>query len=155
MKYSKILAAFALFAGLAGAAPASAASAHTVADLNLRAGPSVRYHRIAVIPAGSRVAVGRCLSSRNWCKVRWRGLRGWVSSRYLRFIRFQPRYYPRPPVIYFEYHDRRWRDDHDRWHKRRVYPRRKVDRRRWNRDHDRLHRRLPKNRKRWLRRRRR
>jgi uncharacterized protein YraI len=148
-----LFSALLIFAGLTAAAPAAASTAHTIATVNMRAGPSIRYARIAVLPAGSRVAVSYCHSTRSWCKVRWRGLRGWVSRRYLRFVSFQPRYYPRPPAIYFDFRSRRWHDDHDRWHKRRPYPRRKADRRRWNRDHDRIHRPPPKRKKRIIRRR--
>lgn len=143
-----LFSAFVIICGLTAASPAAAATAHTITAVNMRTGPGVRYARIAVLPAGARVAVSYCHSSRSWCRVRWGGRRGWVSRRYLRFVGFQPRYYPRPPVIYFDFHDRRWRDDHDRWHNRRPYPRRKADRRRWNRDHDRLHLRFSKPRKR-------
>lgn len=151
MVFRRLIAVLIFAAAAAACTPAAARTARTTADVNMRAGPSVRYHRIAVIPAGSRVDVRYCLDRRAWCRVRWRGLGGWVSRRYLSFAGYRPRYYseppiyyPRPPGLYFEYRDRRWRDGHDRWHKKRPYPRKKSDRRKWNRDHDRWHRRPPR-----------
>jgi len=84
-----------------------------------------------------------------WCRVYWRGFRGWVSRRYLRYGEYRPRVHG-PPIIYFEYRDRRWHDDHDRWHRHRPYPKRKkkTDRRKWNKDHDRWHEKSRKKKKR-------
>jgi len=151
MVFRSLLAILVFVAAAAAGTPASARTARTIADVSMRAGPSVRYHRVAVIPAGFRVDVRYCLQRRSWCRVRWRGLGGWVSRRYLSFAGYRPRYYSeppgfytRPPGLYFEYRDGRWRDRHDRWHKRHRYPRKKFDRRRWNRDHDRFHHRLPR-----------
>jgi len=130
-------------------APASALSGYTTADVNMRTGPGIRFARVTVIPAGSLVNIRQCLPDRYWCRVYWRGFRGWVSRRYLRYGEYRPRSYG-PPIIYFEHRDRRWHDDHDRWHKRRVYPKRKKksDRRKWNRDHDRWHEKSRKRKKR-------
>lgn len=121
-------------------APAFALSGYTTADVNMRTGPGIRYARVTVIPARSLVNIRECLPDLYWCRVYWRGFRGWVSRHYLRYGEYRPRSYG-PPIIYFEHRDRRWHDDHDRWHKRRIYPKqkKKSDRRKWNRDHDRWH----------------
>jgi uncharacterized protein YraI len=128
--------------GLFFAASAFAANGYATANVNMRTGPGVYYPRITVIAAGSAVSIYDCTHGHRWCSVGWRGYRGWVSGRYLRFIGYRPRIYA-PPDIYFDFDFRepRWRDRHDRWHKARPYPRRKkrIIRRDWNRDHDRWH----------------
>jgi len=50
----------------------------------MRSGPGIRFRRVGSIPAYScRVRVtGPCVG--NWCKVRYRGQRGWAHTRYLR-----------------------------------------------------------------------
>ncbi|MFD0918104.1 SH3 domain-containing protein [Pseudahrensia aquimaris] len=84
-------------------------NARAVADVNMRAGPGVRYRILDVIPAGRRVSVRRCI--RSWCRVRFRGLNGWVSRRFLRpsrvrrgYRRYRDPYYEDPywdgPSIY-------------------------------------------------------
>jgi len=66
---------------------ASSASAQTSAtaftDLNLRAGPSVSYEIIGVIPASQPVTVDGCLEASNWCRVSYDGASGWASGDYL------------------------------------------------------------------------
>jgi len=51
--------------------------------LNMRAGPAARYGVVGRIDAlGSGVhCLGPC--KRNWCRVSWRGMTGWVNMRYL------------------------------------------------------------------------
>ena len=77
--------------GAAAALPFSASQASAACVVNvaswdvlwMRSGPSVNYRRIGNIPAnacGVRVT-GPCAG--NWCKVRWRGRRGWVNMRYI------------------------------------------------------------------------
>jgi uncharacterized protein YraI len=66
-----------LFAGSASAAW----KARTTTELNMRSGPSTRYGVVDVIPYGHRVKVYNCNGS--WCKVKFRGHRGWASRSYL------------------------------------------------------------------------
>ena len=52
----------------------------------MRAGPSVRYRRIGSIGSracGVRVYWRSCVRGGRWCKVRYRGRRGWVNMRYI------------------------------------------------------------------------
>lgn len=51
--------------------------------LNMRSGPSARSRIVGSINAyGSGVhCLGPC--QRNWCRVSWRGIVGWVNMKYL------------------------------------------------------------------------
>ena len=101
MKRFALLACMALLAAPvfigAGSAPAQAQRydcAHgpdtyrvrNVADwdvLNIRSGPSSQRRIVGEIPPrGSGVhCLGPCRGS--WCRISWRGIRGWVHMRYL------------------------------------------------------------------------
>lgn len=83
-----------LYAGLAAmflfAAPVPTAQAACVVDvaswdvLWIRTGPSTRFQRVGSIPAngcGVRVIWSECQGS--WCRVHYRGVSGWASTRYL------------------------------------------------------------------------
>ncbi len=130
-----------LFLGLLFATSAHAVSGTTTANVNMRTGPGVGHTRITVIPKRRAVVVEHCTQTLRWCLVRWRGNRGWVSARYLRFDRPRVRTVLPPPYLLFDfqYRDRTWRKRHDRWHRGRPYPKKKVRRPKWNRDHDRWH----------------
>jgi uncharacterized protein YraI len=82
-----------------------ALAARVTADLNMRSGPSTRYARIAVIPAGREVDVVQCQGG--WCSVQFRGIVGWVSGRYLAqgggYYRPGPYYNPAPPPPVYYY----------------------------------------------------
>jgi len=56
--------------------------------LTMRDGPSTRYHRVGEIPPYAKnVSVYRCIRGDRggrWCKVRYNGIIGWSSARYLR-----------------------------------------------------------------------
>ncbi len=82
-----LLALGALFAFALPSAPAVAQSAVTVADLNMRTGPSTRYPVIVVLRRGSPVQLHSCTQGGSWCNVSHRGATGWVSGRYLDFGR--------------------------------------------------------------------
>jgi len=73
------------YLALAGAAlllSGSAASAAVVTHgLNLRSGPSTRYDVIGTMPAGAHVRVLNCTGA--WCRVAFRGERGYASANYL------------------------------------------------------------------------
>lgn len=116
------VAAFALFA-----APALAATAQVTADLNLRAGPSTRYPVIATVPYGHSITVYGCLQGYSWCDVSWRGVRGWVSARYLSY-RYADTWRPIPswgariglPLITFSFNDYSYRHHrHYDWYRHR------------------------------------
>lgn len=52
----------------------------------MRAGPSVRYRRVGSIgprACGVRVYWRSCVRGGRWCKVRYKGVRGWVNMRYI------------------------------------------------------------------------
>lgn len=102
---------------LAVPAAAEAAEGFVTGDVNLRAGPSTDYPRIAVVPRGSQVEVYGCLPDYRWCDVgvyRWRG---WMSSRYLSifydgpYYRSQPIYRVPSITFGFGYWDRWYRDE--------------------------------------------
>lgn len=72
-----------LAVGLLAAGAAQAANAIVTADLNVRAGPGTKYRTLGAIPNRARVDVSGCTSGYGWCQVRYGGLHGWASSRYL------------------------------------------------------------------------
>ena len=78
---------FKLGATLSAVLLSSSAYAETSAtastDLNLRAGPSVAYEIIGVIPASQPVTVDGCLETSNWCRVSYEDVNGWASGDYL------------------------------------------------------------------------
>lgn len=135
---------------------ASAATpARVVTDLNVRAGPGTQYPAVTVFPRNSRVDVIGCTRGTTWCDVAGRGVRGWVSARYLEFRSrgdrlIGPAYGASVglPIISFQigtywdnhYRDRSWYRDRSRWDRR--HDRRWSDRRdhrwdgRWERDRD-------------------
>jgi uncharacterized protein YraI len=49
--------------------------------LNLRDGPGQQYRVVAVMPAGASVTVGECRGE--WCRVDYRGQRGYASRLHL------------------------------------------------------------------------
>ncbi|MGQ7792609.1 SH3 domain-containing protein [Faunimonas sp. B44] len=128
MRPRSILAGLALLAATLAPAIANAATtAYTTGNVNMRAGPSTQYPRIATVPQGSRVTVYGCTQGYGWCDSAWAGRRGWISGRYLSFA-YQgrrvlvPDYGPRIglPIIGFSlgtYWGRYYRDYdwYDRW----------------------------------------
>jgi uncharacterized protein YraI len=79
--------AIGVFAVAAGwlATPANAACTDKLTadrELNIRSGPSVSYEPIARIPGDAcGVRMGVCRDG--WCRVNYRGIRGWASAQYL------------------------------------------------------------------------
>ena len=133
---------------------ASAATpARVVTDLNVRAGPGTQYPAVTVFPRNSRVNVIGCTRGTTWCDVSGRGVRGWVSARYLNMAPRGDRLIGRvpasvaPPIITFQigsywddhYRDRSWYRDRSRWDGRRDRDWGREDNRRWDgrRDRDR------------------
>jgi uncharacterized protein YraI len=66
---------------IASCAVASARTALIDNKLNLRQGPGQEHRVIVVMPAGANVTVGECRGE--WCKVEFRGQRGYASSALL------------------------------------------------------------------------
>jgi uncharacterized protein YraI len=64
-------------------AQSNAAVAVPSANLNQRAGPGTQYPPLQVIPRGASVTLYGCISGLSWCEGSYRGLRGWLSARYL------------------------------------------------------------------------
>jgi uncharacterized protein YraI len=62
---------------LASCAAASARTAQIDNKLNMRQGPGQEHRVIVVMPAGANVTVGE------WCKVEYRGQRGYANSALL------------------------------------------------------------------------
>jgi uncharacterized protein YraI len=86
MDMIKLLGSLAVAGGLLIAGmmttPASADErAVTTGAVHLRAGPGVKFKRIATIPGGASLWVDFCQPG--WCKVLWRKLEGWVAAGYL------------------------------------------------------------------------
>jgi hypothetical protein len=66
---------------LASCAAVSARPAQIDNKLNLRQGPGQEHRVVVVMPAGATVNVGECRGE--WCKVEYRGQRGYASSALL------------------------------------------------------------------------
>nr|WP_274706905.1 SH3 domain-containing protein [Allorhizobium sonneratiae] len=110
---------------------AEAAQAFATANVNLRAGPSTGYPAVNVVPAGSPVEIYGCLSTANWCDVRYQGYRGWMSGSYIQTVYSSRRVYLEPdyyqplgiPIVTFslgDYWDHHYRGrdfyrERDRW----------------------------------------
>jgi uncharacterized protein YraI len=66
---------------LTGVPTAMAASAHISADAHERTGPGATYRVIRTLPSGVAVTLDHCQGS--WCRIAYKGRRGWVSARYV------------------------------------------------------------------------
>ena len=101
---------------------ASARIAQIDNKLNLRDGPSLQSRIVSVMPAGASVTVGECRGE--WCKVVYRGQRGYANSALLGggdgAYAAAPAAAEPPPVAtkydaddaarVLQWHDREWRD---------------------------------------------
>lgn len=128
------------------AAPVAAVAQTAILADNaaLRAGPGFEFPRVAYVPENARVNVRGCVRGYDWCDVSWRGERGWIDARNLRYS-YNNRYViiedwgPRIglPIVPFviesywasHYRDRPWWNQRYTWFDR-------FDRRGW-RDGDR------------------
>jgi uncharacterized protein YraI len=54
----------------------------TIANLNIRSGPSASANRIGLIPVFDTAAVVGRNASSTWWFVEYRGIRGWVSAAF-------------------------------------------------------------------------
>lgn len=101
------------------AAGAMAADGFATANVNLRAGPSTQYPRVATLSPGAPLSVYGCLGGWSWCDVSFRGYRGWVAGSYIQMMErgnrvMLPAYAPRAsiPVVTFNigsYWDRNYK----------------------------------------------
>ena len=62
---------------------AEARSARLLAMSAMRASPGWSYPVVAIVPRGALVNARYCISN-GWCRVRWRGKRGWIEWKSLR-----------------------------------------------------------------------
>lgn len=90
----KFFAIIAVAAALTGFST-TANAAYTKTSLNLRACASTSCHVKTVMPAGAHVKIRDCRG--RWCRVKYRGVRGFASRRHIAkgTYRRQP-HYPRP-----------------------------------------------------------
>ena len=65
------------------ATSADASSGLATTNINLRTGPGTQYQSMGTIPNGVVIGVAGCTSGYGWCRVNYRGLDGWASSRYI------------------------------------------------------------------------
>ena len=54
--------------------------------LNIRSGASVHYGKVGAIPAGSACVIKSGRKRGKWHEITYGDKRGWVHSRYLRFM---------------------------------------------------------------------
>jgi uncharacterized protein YraI len=78
-----------------GWAPAAlaAVAANVLATVHLRAGPSIEYPTVSLMPAGASVTVFGCEQNYGWCDAQIGPDRGWVDAAYLQIGS------PRGPLI--------------------------------------------------------
>jgi uncharacterized protein YraI len=81
-------------------APTAALAAPGVvtASVSMRAGPGPGFPMVDRIPGGARVNIHGCLKGDAWCDVSLSDDRGWVSSRYLKYL-YHNRYVYLPDYI--------------------------------------------------------
>jgi uncharacterized protein YraI len=109
---------------------ALAAPGIVTASVGMRAGPGPGFPMVDRIPGGARVNIHGCLRGDAWCDVSWSGDRGWVSSRYLKYLYrdryvYLPDYVDDVPVVPFvlssywgSYYTRRpWYHRHAYWNR--------------------------------------
>jgi uncharacterized protein YraI len=104
---------------LSSGVAASARSAVVETKLNLREGPGSQHRILVVMPEGATVTVGDC--DGEWCRVTYRGQRGYASGVHLNNGTAAYAAAPAPPPVATKYdpddevrvlqwHDREWRD---------------------------------------------
>jgi uncharacterized protein YraI len=102
---------------LSSCAIATARPAMVESKLNMRDGPGQQYRVLVVMPAGATVTVGECRGE--WCRVDYRGQRGYVSRIHLGNGTAAFAAAPAPVateyskddgVRVFQWNDREWRD---------------------------------------------
>jgi len=118
--------AFSLFA----VTSAFAADGYVTGNVNLRAGPDSSYPSVAMLGAGTPVAIQGCVDGWSWCDVAAGNNRGWVAGNFLQ-EEYQGQRVLVPsygvqigiPIVAFafgaywddHYRNRSWYHDRDRW----------------------------------------
>jgi uncharacterized protein YraI len=118
--------AFSLFA----VTSAFAADGYVTGNVNLRAGPDSSYPSVAMLGAGTPVAIQGCVDGWSWCDVASGNNRGWVAGNFLQ-EEYQGQRVLVPsygvqigiPIVAFvfgsywddHYRNRSWYHDRDRW----------------------------------------
>jgi uncharacterized protein YraI len=69
---------------------AQARPARVAMSVNMRTSPGVSYSIVDIIPGGAIVNARYCISN-GWCRVEWRGRRGWINRKYLMVRRLRLR----------------------------------------------------------------
>ena len=69
--------------GFFASASALAADGYLTGDVNLRAGPDPGYPSVAMLSAGTEVAIQGCVDGWSWCDVAAGDNRGWVAGNFL------------------------------------------------------------------------
>jgi uncharacterized protein YraI len=119
MQFTSILAMPFVIMTLLPQAVQAETTAYPIADLSLRAGPSVRFPAVAIMRRGSYVYLHGCIRNYTWCDISAGPYRGWASASYLD-IDYSSRRYRAPvyaerigvPIITFEV-DTYWDDFYD------------------------------------------
>jgi len=109
---------------------AFAADGYVTGNVNLRAGPDSSYPSVAMLGAGTPVAIQGCVDGWSWCDVAAGDNRGWVAGNFLQ-EEYQGRRVLVPsyavqigiPVVTFvfgtywdnHYRSRSWYGERDRW----------------------------------------
>jgi len=79
----RISAIAALGLSLTAIPAAFAADGYVTGNVNLRAGPDSSYPRVAMLSAGTPVAIEGCVDGWSWCDVATAEERGWVAGNFL------------------------------------------------------------------------
>ena len=109
---------------------ASAGEGYVTSNVSLRAGPDSGYPDVAMLYAGTTVAIEGCVDGWSWCDVATWDSRGWVPANYLQ-EEYQGRRVLLPeygvrigvPIVSFVfgsywdsyYRDRSWYGERERW----------------------------------------
>jgi uncharacterized protein YraI len=109
---------------------AFAADGYVTGDVNLRAGPDSSYPSVAMLGAGTSVAIQGCVDGWSWCDVAAGNNRGWVPGNFLQ-EEYQGQRVLVPnygvqigiPIVAFafgaywddHYRNRSWYGERDRW----------------------------------------
>ncbi len=87
-KYTRVVSGGSGKSGKSGGSKKKSKSATTIGDVNLRKSPSLDGDVIISIPANTRVEyLGKVSTDErgvDWYKVKWKGHKGWASSKYTR-----------------------------------------------------------------------
>jgi uncharacterized protein YraI len=83
MSLSRIFIAVTVSTLLVAAGTANAEPARARSNVNMRTAPGISFRVIQIVPKGKLVNARYCISN-GWCRVEWRGHRGWIKGRYLR-----------------------------------------------------------------------